>query len=112
MSPQYYNTVVICRLLRSKTGLSISKLSESFGVSRSCLYNASSCSSDTSSRRVRVLIAKIIDVKPSVIWASEFSRQQALLHDDLFYNSTLVFRFERYSLVESDSSGHWLWVQF
>lgn len=59
------NNKTLAKMIRTKTGLSISQISRNTKVSREIFYRSMS---GKGSRRIRVKISIIIGLSPSIIW--------------------------------------------
>jgi lambda repressor-like predicted transcriptional regulator len=70
----------ISKLLRDKTGLTITKFAKNNGVARTNLYDALK---GKGSRRIRVKIAKSIQIPPSLIWQDNHDIKKMI--DDVYY---------------------------
>lgn len=70
----------IADYLRTKTGLKIAQIARNNGVSRKCLYEAIN---GNGSRRLRVEIAKMLKIPPSLIWKENDTVTRTV--DDLHY---------------------------
>lgn len=81
----------ITQQLRAKTGQSITKFAVTHKVTRKCIYDAVT---GAGIRRIRVAIAKSIELPPSVIWPH--NRIEIRVIDDLHYMG----------LAEKQSQGH------
>lgn len=74
----------ISQLLRDKTGLTITKFAKNNRVSRTNLYDALK---GKGSRRLRVEIAKSVQIPPSLIWRDNHKTKKMI--DDVYYLDAL-----------------------
>jgi len=74
------NKNAIADYLRTKTGMNISQIAKKNGISRKCLYEAIN---GNGSRRLRVEIAKMLKIPPSLIWKNNNTVTRTI--DDLHY---------------------------
>lgn len=67
----------LCKTIKEKSGISITKLAKSWNVSRQSIYDALN---GKGSRRLRVEIANIVGQKPSCVY--EYTDRKAAILDD------------------------------
>lgn len=75
---------VIAQSLRDKTGISLAHFAKNLKVSRQTIYQSIK---GKGSRRIRIEIAKNIEISPSILWGSNDDHVRII--DDLEYMRAL-----------------------
>jgi lambda repressor-like predicted transcriptional regulator len=75
----------IAQILREKTSMSVKDFAKKNYVSRKTLYDAFE---GNSSRRVRVLIAKSVQIPPSMLW-TENAKEKRIIDDVIYYTGAI-----------------------
>lgn len=70
----------ISQYLRDKTGKTIAQIARQHAVTRKCFYESIN---GGGSRRIRVIIAKTVQIPPSMLWES--NEKDVKVVDDLHY---------------------------
>lgn len=77
--------IEIAQMLREKTSMTVKDFAKKNYVSRKTLYDAFE---GNSSRRVRVLIAKAVQIPPSMLWAAN-AKEKRIVDDIIYYTGAI-----------------------